>query len=420
MEIIAAGKRKFTSQFRRAESRGKSGDSVALDSSQISAPALVTGAQKLRRERWKRRSKSGKFLAPLGTEVRGHFSPVRPARCGWTIGQSVGIMHDSSKPAGYTGLERCSSIWACPSCSAVIRTGRAREIETAVARHQAAGGSVAFFTGTQRHHRGDELSLTLDVALNAWGRILRNKTWRNMKKEFAISGYIRATEVTLNFDHDGHGWHPHIHALIFFDRELSSAELEVFRKKLFAEWTRSVAAVGGKAPTEKGLDLQTVDNEGKVLAQYIGKLQDEKNPKRWSAGAEAARFDAKNGKGVGALMPFELLDDSTPLPENQRAHLWREYYKATKGRRAITWAYGLKDRYEVAEKADEEILEEQEATTLVWRTSAETYRRLRAEEGELPAVALELAEEEKWDELAKLLPPDPGWLGTRKRKTLPT
>lgn len=418
MKIIAGAKPKFTPQLRRAESLAKPGGVAALDSSRNDAPALLTGAQKIRRERWKRRSESAKFLTPLAVETNGNMRPVRPGRCGWTLGTSVGLMNDKTRPAGFAGLERCGSIWACPCCSAVIRAGRAIEIETAVQRHQATGGSVVFFTGTQRHHRGDELAHTLDVILSAWSRTLRNKGWRLLKKNFEISGYIRAVEVTGNFDNDGHGWHPHLHSLIFIDRELSSDELDALRGKLFAEWTRAVVAVGGKAPTEKGLDMQKVDKDGKVLAQYLGKIQDDKEAKKWSAGAEAARFDAKQGHSEGAIMPFELLDENSPLPEQLRANLWREYYTASKGRRAITWSRGLKDRYEVEEKADEEILEEQDSTTLVWRTSAESYRRLRAEGGELPALALELAEAEKWEELAKLLPPDDAWLRDRKKTRL--
>lgn len=418
MEIIAANKLNFIPKLRRAEALMEPGGVAALDSSRIDAPSLLTGAQKLRRERWKRRSESAKFLTPLASEINDHVRPVRPARCGWTLGTSVGVMNDKTRPAGFAGLERCGSIWACPCCSAVIRAGRAREIETAVQRHQATGGSVVFFTGTQRHHRGDELAHTLDVILSAWGRTLRNKGWRLLKKNFQISGYIRAVEVTGNFDNDGHGWHPHLHSLIFIDRELSADELDALRGKLFAEWARAVVAVGGKEPTEKGLNLQQVDKDGKVLAQYLGKIQDDKDRKKWSAGAETARFDVKQGQGQGAIMPFELLDEDSPLPEDQRSILWREYYLASKGRRAITWARGLKDRYEVAEKADEEILAEEESTTLVWRTSSENYRRLRAEGGELPALALELAEAEKWEELAKLLPPDSGWLKDGKKNRL--
>ncbi|MGG6494957.1 UNVERIFIED_CONTAM: protein rep, partial [Bacteroidetes bacterium 56_B9] len=105
-------------------------------------------------------------------------------------------MHDGTRPAGYAGVERCSSIWACPHCSAVIRAGRAAEIEHAVKEHQKTAGEVLFFTGTVRHHRGDELGTTLDAVLVGWKKMLQSRGWARLKKVYGLSGYVRAIEVT--------------------------------------------------------------------------------------------------------------------------------------------------------------------------------------------------------------------------------
>lgn len=372
-----------------------------LDISQVNAPLQVTGGNALRRQRWKRRHKSAEFLRPLSsavpTDAGEVLRPVRPARCSWTLGQTVGVMHDGSRPAGYAGLERCSSIWACPHCSAVIRAGRAAEIEQAVTAHQATGGSVVFFTGTVRHHAGDQLEDTLGQVLDSWSRLRRNKGWRLMKKKYAIAHYIRAIEVTRS---EKNGWHPHCHALLFLDGDISEENLGQLKADLFHYWSSAVEALGGKRPTEKGLDLQQCDKDGKVLARYVGKIQEKK---KWTAGAEMARFDAKSGRGE-SISPFELLDDDSSISPGRRAVLWREYYAATKGRRAITWSRGLKKLYEIGEKTDEEIQDEAASTTLVWRTSARIFRAVRRENVENLAVALELAEAEDWDKLNGILP----------------
>ena len=378
------------------------GGGAALDNSQVNAPLQVTGGNALRRQRWKRRHASAKMLRPLATEVIGsdgveHVRPVRVARCSWTLGQTVGVMHDGSRPAGYAGLERCSSIWACPHCSATIRAGRAAEIEEAVTAHQATGGSVVFFTGTVRHHQGDKLEDTLGQVLDSWSRLRRNKGWRLMKKKYAIAHYIRAIEVTRS---EKNGWHPHCHALLFLEGDITEEELQALRSDLFHYWSSAVEALGGKRPTEKGLDLQKCDKEGKVLARYVGKIQEKK---KWTAGAEMARFDVKNGRGE-SISPFELLDDDSSISPDRRAVLWREYYLATKGRRAITWSRGLKKLYDIGEKSDEEIQDEAQSTTLVWRTSARVFRAVRRENVENLAVALELAEAEDWDRLNDILP----------------
>lgn len=387
----------------RAAARGEEGSSEGgqrppLDSSRIMPPQQVK-ANFLRRDRWRRRAESARFLAPMAMPTAdGHMRPPRPARCGWTLGQGVGIMHDGDRPAGYAGLERCGSIWACPHCAAVIRAGRAAEIEQAVTAHQATGGAVLFFTGTVRHHQADDLAVTLDAVATAWRKISAGRSWRDLKKRHMISGYIRSIEITLG----AHGWHPHAHTLIFLDQDITADGLEELRAVLFDLWANAVEKAGAKRPTEKGLDLQKVDKDGKVLAQYIGKIQDEKSA--WSAGAELARADVKSGRG-GSITPMELLDESDKRTEKQRARLWREFYQATRGRRAITWSRGLKKRYDVGEQTDDEVLDAAESTVLVWRTSARAYRALRRSDPELPAIALELAEAESWALLAELLPP---------------
>lgn len=374
-----------------------------LDISRIMPPAELR-ATFLRRKRWERRSTSAKFLAPLAVEqANGFIKPVRPARCAWSLGQAVGIMHDGSRPAGYSGIERCGSIWACPHCSAVIRAGRAAEIEQAVSAHQETGGSVVFFTGTLRHHQADKLEVTMDAILEGWRRLTAGRPWKRIKEKYQVSGYIRSIEVT----HGGHGWHPHAHVLMFLDSDISSDQLDELRPKLYELWARSVERAGGKRPTEKGLDLQKLDSDGKLLAKYLAKVQDEKKrPQGWSAGAEMTRSDVKRGRG-SSITPFQLLDgDLEGYTEEQRARLWREYYQVSKGRRAITWSRGLKERCCIGEVTDADILDAAESTVLVWQTSARAYRQVLRSEPVALAVALELAEHEKWGDLAEILPPD--------------
>lgn len=379
------------------------GGTPALDISQVKFAQGGRPAKMLRRARWARRHKSAQFLRPLAKQQQsGWWRPVRPARCAWTIGQGVGIMHDGTRPAGYSGVERCSSIWACPHCSAVIRAGRAAEIEHAVKEHQKTAGEVIFFTGTVRHHKGDELATTLDAVLVGWTKMLQSRAWARLKEEHGLSGYVRAIEVT----HGANSWHPHVHALMFLDKPVPAECWDELRGALFGLWSDSVVKAGAKRPNEKGLDLRRLDGDGRVLSAYLAKVQDEKKGRTgtWGVGAEMSRFDVKRGR-TGSISPFELLDDDCPgYSEDERARLWREYYSATKGRRAITWSRGLKTRYDVDEKTDEQIQDELASTALVWRTHADLYREvLRVRPTDL-AVALELAEAENWDELNDILP----------------
>ena len=112
------------------------------------------------------------------------------------------------------------------------------------------------------------------------------------------------------------------------------------------------------------------------------------------------------------MTPFELLDE--PRDEyglvdgrelGRRASLWREFYRATKGRRAITWSRGLKALCDIEERTDEEIIEETESAPSVWVTSADEYRRVRSEYPEVLPLLLEAVERGDMDAVGEWLPP---------------
>lgn len=326
--------------------------------------------------------------------------PPRVARCSWALGGQVGIHHaGGDSPAHWSGLERCGSVWSCPVCAGVIRSERAAEIQQAVEAHQAAGGSLLFFTGTLRHHAGDDLAQTLDGILTAWKRTISGAPWRRRKARHGISGIIRSVEVT----HGDNGWHPHAHVLLLLDQEMSGPDLLDFRTWLFTRWADQVEALGCKRPTEEGLDLQPVDRHGQVLARYLSKVSGE--APRWGVGAEMARSDVKHGRG-SSLAPFELLDMDTA----EAWGLWRDYYRATKGRRAVTWSHGLKARFGIGERSDEQIVEETEAAPMVLVADADDYRRVQRTAPALLPRVLESIEAGDLDEAMHVLRacrPDP-------------
>lgn len=368
----------------------------SLDISRINLTPLPTEEldrpselQRKRRIQFERRARSARFLQPLAKKLsNGFIRPVRPARCGWAIGGGVTISKNKETGrARYSDTERCESIWACPCCSALIRQERAKEIEKAVTEHQKSAGQVLFFTSTVQHFRNDRLSDLFDLALSSFHRLLTSRLWKRLKKERGLA-YIRSVEITYGRN----GWHPHIHSLIFLDQPLSEEELEELKESLFSEWIRSVVKEGGRSPKAEALDLQVVDQNRKILSKYLAKVQEKR---RWGVGSELARGDLKQG---GSMAPFDLLDEETEL----NGRLWREYYQATWNRRAITWSRGLKARYDIEEKEDSDLLEEEnQKEETVWITDRESYTNLGVEDR---ARALELAEAENWQALNELLP----------------
>ena len=335
-------------------------------------------------------------LRPVRARDPEWVKPPRPARCRWRLGEVVGVHHGDGT-AHWSGLERCASIWACPVCAAVVRAERAAEIQQAVERHQATGGSLVFVTLTMRHGPDDALGTTLNAAIKAWQNLLRNQAWVKFRDRYGIDGYVRAVEVTHGQEN---GWHPHIHALFFVDRPLTEDETEQWRTSMFDRWSSYVVKHGGGMPTAlRGIDVRPADEDGTVVAQYLSKIQETApETSRQAIGHELARGDMKSGRGRHGRMPFELLDGAT----KRDAALWIEYVEATKGRRAITWSKGLRDRLDLdEERTDEQVIQDAEQENLRVLIPAASYDRAKNR----PAVLahwLDLAEAKSYRQLANI------------------
>ena len=342
---------------------------------------------------------TGELRRPRAGDV-DWVRPPRVARCSWRIAQTVPVHADGSKSAHFSGTERCSSVWSCPVCASVIRAERSREIVKAVEQHQASGGAVVLLTLTARHRKPDALAVTLDGVMKSWQSLLRGKAWATFRERWKVAGYIRSVEVTYG----SNGWHPHVHALLLLDKDVTEAQAQTMGDEIHGRWSRYVGKRTGRMPTrQRGVDVQRVDGNGKVLAQYIGKVQD--TGKKWGVGAELARSDVKQGRGQ-SIVPFELLD--RPVDEDGSdawaRRLWVEYVTATKGRRAITWSRGLKDRFELEELTDDEIIEDTESAPVRWIAYGPAYDSVRRRSPVLLARVLDAAEADDWITVEKILP----------------
>lgn len=372
-------------------------------------------AREWRRLRFSRRQRSSSVLIGHAREQDGKkrsapgitadnedwVRPTRAARCRWRCAETV-MVHGDRDGAHFSGLERCASIWACPVCSSVIRAERAREVQQAVDWWQSPeqGCYIVFVTLTLRHKRGDPLATSLDAAMSAWRGLLQGKAWGTFKTRYGVRYYIRAVEVTYGVN----GWHPHIHALLFTNKPLTKDEGEAMKKDLYRRWSSLVVQHGGREPTEvRGVDVRRGDKDGKVLAQYLGKMQDshtstegEVAPRR-KIGAEIARFDFKSGRGQ-SVMPFELLDGQAAdehledVDARTPGRLWVEYVEATHGRRAITWSRGLKRLAYLTNREDADIIEAAERAEARFAIAATEYDRRVVNEPAVATTVLELVE----------------------------
>lgn len=284
-----------------------------------------------------------------------------------------------------SGTQRCKSIWACPVCSAQIRQERAAQIDQAVRAHRAQGGGVLFLTLTTRHYGCDALEDTLSGVMDSWTNgVVFGRGWAEDKARFGVVGFVRSVEIT----HGRHGWHPHVHALLFLERDLSDFERAVFEDGIFGRWARRIERNTGRRPESgPGVRLLALQDDGKALAEYVGKVQDEGGQLR-SVSLEMARHDLKEARRKGAT-PFQLLDAAS-AGEADALKLWWEYEAVTKGRRAITWSRGLRERLGVRVVTDEEIVDETVGGELVATFSFREWAELQRDG--VAATILEVAE----------------------------
>lgn len=262
--------------------------------------------------------------------------------------------NSTTKMASYGNIQACGSIWTCSPCAAKISEKRRTELKNGIARHRKNGGQVYLLTLTNLHHFGDNL-----VDLMAGQKKALKYLWsdRKPKEHFAELGkigHITANEVT----HGKNGWHPHMHILMFFDAAVDIKELQTFIAKY---WQHCCKKAKLKKPSlDHGCDI----TDGSFADRYVSK---------WGIEEEMTKGHIKKGRD-GGNTPFDLLRLSEAGCE-ESGSLFQKYAAAYKGKRQLSWSKGLKalllvdevSDKELAEKDDDESIEEQELAMEIWR-----------------------------------------------------
>lgn len=246
----------------------------------------------------------------------------------------------SENGTGIRGVQRCASIHVCPLCQPKIRAGRAGEIREAARVWVEGGGDLLFLTATVPHDQGDDLDALWRSVSGVWSSIWRHRRWKSLCAQLGLEGYTR----TIETNHGGNGWHPHVHALLFLERPLSRREARLVRGVFSALWCEAVEREGWRRPSgQHGVRVDQVDKLD-ALAAYLGKID-----------AELARADLKEGRD-GSRSPLALLAAAIG-GDAQALALWTEFERASKGKLAMTWSRGLKRRLGVEEVTDQELAE---------------------------------------------------------------
>lgn len=307
---------------------------AALDSHASSVSAPRPSRINWRRLRYDLRRTAGKVIGG------------RQARCGAKPLLGTVDLVRTGERHGFRGLETCAGIWTCPVCAMRIGAGRCIEVQGAIAAHLAQGGMVAMATLTIPHHEFQAPRDLLDAVRGAWRNVKQGRAWQKAKIEAGWVGDIRALETT----HGGHGWHPHLHVLIFLAPGTTWETAEAFGAWLFRRWAARVDAAGFGACSPQAFTLLPVTDPRKA-GEYLG---------LWGGAQELALACGKRGRG--GRTPWEILDDIRRKRRKRDTALFRAYAKAFKGARQLTWSHGLRLRtLGAAEPTDADLAADQTA-----------------------------------------------------------
>ena len=293
------------------------------------------------------------------------------------------------KTTSFAGLQTCGSVWRCPVCSAKIAERRRVEIVAAMASHKAAGGVVNMLTLTAPHQVKDNLADLLAKQAKALRLFWSDKVVIAIFKEMGVIGQIRALEVTHGRKSEqNNGWHPHYHVLQFggvgvdlvrFD----AAQMKDWQVRLYLRWAaRCVKAGLGEPSYAHGLKL----DDGSKAAKYVSK---------WGLEDEMTKGHTK--KALHGETPFDFLRSYlADKNDKQAAALFIEFAETFEGKRQLHWSKGLKKRYAIGEKTDEELAAVQDDfARLLGTITLEQWRDVLAVDGR--GVVLAVAASSGWD-----------------------
>ncbi len=257
----------------------------------------------------------------------------RQAHCGRiSAGGQVAIVRGPSGSAYLAGVQKCGSIWCCPTCTPWIRWRRELVLRQAMAAHVEAGGSLRLLTVTVPHRPSDHLDRLFDGVAGAWRWSVSGRIWMDAQRDLGISAWVRSMEITAGAG----GWHPHIHVGLLLD---GAADDDAIRVWWHRRWVAACGRMGLRRPSkDRGV---TVRDIGDSTAGYVLRVA-----------TEVTRADMKTGRSPNRYGVLQLLDLAGTERESWARDAWQELAAATRGRHAIYTSAGIRRLIPPAQPSD--------------------------------------------------------------------
>jgi hypothetical protein len=327
---------------------------------------------------------------------RARVGLCRTVRTAPTV-QLVGrVRPDGQGSLVLRGVMTCGSVHSCPSCAAAIVSRRAAELTTALDNHRR--DRTAIVTFTLRHHAGMPLLVLRTLLGRAYSELFAGRKGQELREELGILGTVRSAEQTWGQN----GWHPHLHALWFFDRH----PREDWQATVTARWIHCVQIVYGRMiDTCRGAERNEETQElrsrvATVLGAKVGMPSPKARALAGTSLAERAAAYRKQLETMGGLLG--ILPDAEHAVKAEicatdaagkylsklglevagihgkvaalghythwqlgalaaRGHrwagvLWAEHSAAMMGARQLTWSRGLRETLGLAPERPDEVL----------------------------------------------------------------
>jgi hypothetical protein len=255
--------------------------------------------------------------------------------------------------------------------------------------HKAAGGCCNMLTLTCPHQLKDRLADLLKNQAKALNSFWADRHVKAVLVEMGTVGQVRALEPTHGrLSEKNNGWHPHYHIVLFqgVNVDLSrfdAPQMRDWEVRLYLRWANACKLAGlGMPSLEHGLKL----TDGEDAAKYVTK---------WGLEDEMTKGHTK--KAINGETPFDFLRAYLADPEDKQAlALFKEYAETFRGKRQLHWSKGLKKRFAIGEKSDEQLAnEEVDEAVCLGQITIEQWRDVLAVNGR--GLVLQLAAAGGWD-----------------------
>lgn len=290
-------------------------------------------------------------LLNLAREIRPqerlrHCCKTPRARTAQVVGYYQYDHASGKKSARIDGLQHCGSS-SCPVCAYRRAKHDQQNLRVALSQAEKLSLHPLMVTLTLSHNVTNNLKPLHDALNDAYqATFSTGGWWSRFAAEFGICAKVTSWEVMIG----EHGFHPHLHVLLFLDTELRGDHLIDFQEPLRGKWHKQIVKRGFDADYEHGLDVLIANSK---IASYIAKWGRDPIDSSRDCASEALPSIRQQR---GGLTMFQLLaasdstsDDCAAFAEMLRiadhkvaaklaARMWGEYFDVFKGKPRLFWS----------------------------------------------------------------------------------